>query len=203
MKKLVSALLAGVMLISFASCDVKNKDSKHKTAKTRTVETGDKVDGDNYVSNKTTKISTDFTNMTAKVLGTMGKAYTDYLNIEYMDSTAVDKNKEVGVTSLAYVWAGEVKTDENDKPIAEHFVDMYFIEMDISSEQYSKLNVGDYITFYFRGCLCTKQVTAINGQFVLCVAVRDFADEQEQPEKTQPDFEDANVQTGYETFKNL
>ena len=221
MKKLLSALLAGVMLVSFASCDSKKKESKDKDERTKVEENGDKFDGDNTEATTTveettsndvtssteattepTKVKTDFRNMTATVLSKMGDTYTSFLNINYMDSASIDLNKEVGVVSLAYVWSSTSFTEgENGEKITkEHNVDIYFLEFDKNSDEYSKLSVGKMLTFFMNGYARNAEVTAINNQYVLCMIVKDFDNGEYLPLVTQPVFEDKDLQKGYETF---
>ena len=221
MKKLLSALLAGVMLVSFASCDAKKNETKDKEERSKIEEAGDKIDGDsteattteeettsNDVTSSTetttepTKVKSDFKNMTATVLSKMGDTYTSFLNITYMDNESIDLNKDVGVVSLAYVWSRTSFTEggNGEKITKEHNVDIYFLEFDKNSDEYSKLSVGKMLTFFMNGYAINAEVTAINNQYVLCMIVKDFDNGEYLPLITQPVFEDKDLQNGYDTF---
>ena len=197
MKKLVSGLIACVMLFSLAGCNLSNKtveESKGKISSTEVkVEKFMKKDG---------KIDQSLENVIKVTVHGLGSDYEDHLNLEFMDESSAADNKSSGIVNYGYIWYGDLERHVGDK-IYDTESNIYVFEFDTSSKEYKDLDIGSSIIFYRDGESVVADVTAINQQYVLSIYACETVRNGEKTVEKLPQFTLANTQGGYTAFTGI
>lgn len=194
MKKLISVLLTGIMVLGLSACNLVI-DSTESSSKFNS----DKIKSE-Y---KEDKLDMDFAVMMSKIFRAMDN---DKINISYMESGAEENIKDYGIKNYAYMETYEANTSQTgDEIVYELKTEIYIFEYDMASDSYSKLTVGDTLSYYTGYDTAAVDITAINGQYVLCICVTENKiDINKKTRETQPIFtlsEDA--QKCYDAFVEL
>ena len=232
MKKLVSGLIACVMLFSLASCDlggsektksdrVKSDDIKTEkeleeteTETTVTSETEATTSDTSVEITETTSIPTFAKNdgdimlnldeVVAVTVTGLGHEYKDFLNLTYMAPEASAKNLEKGIRNYAYITRLVADTDPASGDLLKELsVDIYIFEVDTASDNYKNLKEGGMLTFFNGYGTEAAVITAINKQYVLCIYAKEFNKDDKTIEETLPEFTLGNAQAGYKAFVDI
>ena len=194
MKKLISVLLTGIMVLGLSACNLVI-DPTESTSKFNS----DKVKSE-Y---KDDKLDMEFAVMMSKIFRGIDD---DKINVSYMESGAQENIKDYGIKNYVYMETYEANTNQTgDEILYELKTEIYIFEYDMTSDAYSKLAVGDTLSYYTGYDTAAVDVTAINGQYVLCICVTENKlDINKTTKVTQPIFtlsEDA--QKCYDAFIEL
>lgn len=231
MKKLVSGLLAGAMLLCLASCSLSESDRKKGREKSDDIKTEKELEETETTTETSTETSEteasyyeepaattavptfaknegdlymNLDEVVAVTVTGLGSEYKDFLNLKYMQADASEKNLEKGIRNYAYITRLDANTDpDNGDIIKEMTVDIYIFEVDTTSDMYKNLKVGGMITYYNGFTTEAATITAINKQYVLCIYAKEYNRDDKTIEETAPEFTLGNAQKGYETFIGL
>ena len=210
MKKLVCAIMALFILLSFCACNIGANESRQVSDDTM------KQDGDitsetteTEPSETTTKPSVqapkndsfdDFEIVVGKVFTSLGDKYE---NLLYQSADAALKNKNYGIINMAHIWLNELigKEDDNE-PDKFLTVEVFVFEFDTGSEQYKNLKVGEELELdkdnYINDHYPTV-ITAINNQYVISFyAVERMENLLVSKAETLPEFTLGNLQKAYD-----
>ena len=216
MKRAASIILSAAMVLSLASCSLFNGSSANDSTKPSDIildssVSESKPDLDD-TSNQGKDVVSDisfpgelkltFEEALAATIAGFGSGYSDFLNLESMDPSDADNNKEKSISNCAHFWHRETWTNDKDG-CKDIVVDVYLFEVDITSDIYEKLEAGGKIEYFRFGTLNSPVITAINGQYVLCIDASEEITGGNKTEQTSPDFSISTCQKGYEEFVNL
>jgi len=196
MKKALCASLAGIMLFGFASCD----SSKTDVSDTEAVAT--------LISNETTttetreyEINASLEDVRNRIKEFCNPSTDDFEQADFPDT--VSANKAIGIKDYHFLsWLGDWKPEKGDQYFMD--IEIAIIEFDMESDTYKNLKAGDKIVFYLadtpaENCI----VSAINGQYVLCMTGVTDLDKETPYEENMPDFTIANLQEIYLAFMEM
>ena len=233
MKKLVSGLIACVMLFSLASCDLggsgKDKRDREKSDDIKTEKELEETETETTVTSETEETTTsvvfeeptevttvptfakndgdllyNLDDVVALTVAGLGSDYKDFLNLTYMAPEASAKNLEKGIRNYAYIWRGDSDTDPvSGDIIKELTVNIYIFEVDTASDNYKNLKEGGMLTFFNGYGTEAAVITAINKQYVLCIYAKEFNKDDKTIEETLPEFTLGNAQAGYKAFIDI
>ena len=116
----------------------------------------------------------------------------------FMKPDSRNKNRERGIVDCTIGWI-----IDSDKSTDYSACKLLIFEMDMSSEQYKNYSVGDYIFFDEYESLNAAKITAINGQFILCLIASEYKDRNLVSVQTSPEFKSEDAKIIYETFTGL
>ena len=216
MKKLVCAIMALFILLSFSACDAGTKESRPVSNDAM------KKDGDTTSettetepSETTTKPSIqapkndtfdDFEIVVGKVFNSLGD---EVENLIYQSADAALKNKDYGIINMAHIWSNEIDISSNDdnEPAKFILVEVFVFEFDTETEQYKNLKVGDDFKFdkdnYLNDHFPTV-ITAINNQYVISFyAIERLDNLLVSKAESLPEFTLGNMQKAYDTFVKI
>lgn len=204
MKKLICASLAGLILLGFTSCDsartgVSDTEAEETqiTTESPTVSTTAEI----TESEKNAAINASLEDVRNRIWEFFDMDTSDISQSDFPDT--VSANRTYGIKDYHYIdWLGNWTSEEGDS----HFmnISITIIEFDMDSDTYKNLKVGDRLGFVFRDKFVSNfTVSAVNGQYVLCmVGIKDLDKENEYVESI-PDYTIGNLQDIYLAFMEM
>ncbi|MCR4729578.1 MAG: hypothetical protein K5881_01485 [Saccharofermentans sp.] len=212
MRKILCIILAGFILLSFTACGIGTDESKPVSDEIS------KIDGDEtiisetepepsgttrkpYVQAPENQTFESFKFVVDKIFASLGDGYD---NLQYQSAESSLSNEQYGIRNKAHIWRGDSNIKTNNGPDRFLKVEIYVLEYNPDSENYSNLKVGDDLEFFDEECRLPAVVTGINGPYVISFYAAEgnntlLADKVE----TQPEFTLGNLQSAYDAFMKI
>lgn len=216
MKKVLSTLLACLVLLGFAGCNITvPSDDPTVSSEVISDETEGITDASEPEETTTTEekfvegmIKSSLDEITDKFMNGLGDTHEgqEYLRPN-MDPEDAEKNQTLGIKDYRNITLGYfsnlTQNGLDNKPETWYEFDAYIFKMDMESDQYKSAADGGKVNVLIdrnTGAVKELPVVAVRGQYVLCISVEEGKDYVRTLLEDGPEFTSVEITKAIENF---